>query len=144
MGREAAGQRPGKCLLMADCVAKVAVVSGDDLFGARGIEVEGGLWPCSAVSRQFNRLCIGTFTHWIGRLILMQGTGNSQGWWSGDLFCQFHQVLSGSGEQELVLCTAWSAQPQTPKSEDPLEMRKSHLNFLTLTPGLFELRRAGQ
>ena len=49
-------------LLVADSVAKGAAVSGDDLCGARGIEVEGDLWPCSALSRQFNRLCTDTFT----------------------------------------------------------------------------------
>ena len=43
--------RHRECPLMADSVAKVAAVSGDNLCGARGIEVEGGLWPCSAVSR---------------------------------------------------------------------------------------------
>jgi len=72
----------------------------------------------------------------------MQGTGDSQAWWSDDFSCQFDQVLSGCGEEELVLGTAWSAQPQTSHPKYPLEMGKSHLDFLALTPGLFELRRA--
>ena len=131
-------------LLVTDCVAKVGAVCGDDLCGASGIEVEGGVWPCSSLSRYFNRLCIGTFTHWIGWLVLIQGTGNSQGWWSGDLSCQFDQVLSRCGEQELVLRTARSTEPQAAKSEDPLEMGKGHLDFLAVSPGLFECRCAGQ
>ena len=53
-----------RCPLLADSVAKVAAVSGDDLCGARGIEVEGGIWPCSALSRRFHRLCTDTFVRW--------------------------------------------------------------------------------
>jgi len=93
---------------LADFVAKVADVAGDDLDCAWVIEVEGGIWPCSALSRQFNRLCTDTFPHWIGWLALIQGTGNSQWRRPGDMSGQFLQVLGSGREQELVLRPAWS------------------------------------
>ena len=58
--------------------------------------------------------------------------------------CEFLQVLGRGSKKELVLCTARPAKPQTPEPEYPLEVSKNHLDFLALTPGLFELRRANQ
>ncbi len=57
---------------------------------------------------------------------------------------EFLQVLGRRGEKELVLRTTRPAKSQTPKPEYPLEVGKNHLDFLALTPGLFELRRANQ
>ena len=57
---------------------------------------------------------------------------------------EFLQVLGRGSKKELVLGTPRTAKPQTPKPEDPLEMGKYHLDFLALTLGLLELRRANQ
>ena len=58
--------------------------------------------------------------------------------------CEFLQVLGRGSKKEFVLRTTRPAKSQTPKPEYPLEMGKNHLDFLALTPGLLERRRANQ
>ena len=51
---------------------------------------------------------------------------------------EFSQILSGGGEQELVLRAGQPAQAQTAKVEVSLQMRETHLNLFTQTCGAFE------
>ncbi len=51
----------------------------------------------------------------------------------GDQFSEFPQVLGGRGEQELVVCAAGTAEPQSIEPEDAFEVGKAHFNLLALS-----------
>ena len=56
-----------------------------------------------------------------------------QFWWRWTMpFGHSPQVLRRGGEQELIVCTARSAQSQAPQVQDALEVCKQHLHFLTI------------
>jgi hypothetical protein len=46
--------------------------------------------------------------------------------WGGqrDQLCQLSEVLSGGSQQELVLSTKWTSQPEPIEAQDALEMRE--------------------
>jgi len=39
--------------------------------------------------------------------------------------------LCGGGEEEFVICAAWTSQPEPSQSEDAFELGKEHFNFLS-------------
>ena len=60
------------------------------------------------------------------------GCGDRPGAW--DQLRQLSEVLSDSGEEELVFGAAGSAQPLAAEAKDALEVREEHLDFPTLPP----------
>ena len=47
-------------------------------------------------------------------------------------FRQAPEVLSDSGEQELIASAVQSTQPQASEVQDTFEVREQHLNFLAI------------
>jgi hypothetical protein len=52
--------------------------------------------------------------------------------WGGqrDQLCQLSEVLGGGGQQELVLSTKWTSQPEPIEAQDALECANSISIFL--------------
>jgi hypothetical protein len=48
--------------------------------------------------------------------------------------CHLSEVLDCGSEEELVLSTRRTSQPEPVEAQDALEMRKQHLDLLTFTP----------
>lgn|GEM_PF-4259083 len=46
-------------------------------------------------------------------------------------FGQFAEVLGSGGEEEFVICTAWSSQSQPSQSQNAFEVGEEHLNLLS-------------
>mgnify|MGYP001825084371 CR=1 FL=1 len=44
---------------------------------------------------------------------------------------QFAEVLGGGGEQEFVICAAWSAQSEPSQPEYAFEVREEHRDLLS-------------
>jgi len=96
--------------LLADCVDKVGIQRGWDSDAA-----------CLVEAKTVVRCILRTFSGSLGHL----------GPCRQNQLGEFPQVLSGGGQQELVLSPARTAQPQTAHLEDALEMGKQHLDALT-------------
>jgi hypothetical protein len=60
------------------------------------------------------------------------------GWQSRDKRCEPSQVLSDGGANKLILSASWTTQSKPTEPQNALEMRKPHLDLLTLTPRLLE------
>ena len=56
--------------------------------------------------------------------------------WGGqrDQLCQLSEVLGGGSQQELVLSTKRTSQPEPVEAQDALEMCEQHLDLLPFTP----------
>ena len=55
------------------------------------------------------------------------------GWWSSDQRCEPPQVLGNGSQNELILGASWTAQSKPAELQDALEVRKPHLDLLSLT-----------
>ena len=51
-----------------------------------------------------------------------------------DQLCELSEVLGGGGQQELVLSTKWTSQPEPIEAQDALEMCEQHLDLLPFAP----------
>ena len=56
--------------------------------------------------------------------------------WGGrrDQLCQLSKVLDGGSEEELVLSTKRTSQPEPVEAQDALEMCEQHLDLFPFTP----------
>ena len=50
-----------------------------------------------------------------------------------DQLCQLSEVLGGGSQQELVLSTKWTSQPEPIEAQDALQVREQHFDFLPFT-----------
>jgi hypothetical protein len=57
---------------------------------------------------------------------------------SGVRYCGASEVLRNGCERELILSTAWAAQPKPAKPQNAFEMGKQHLNALAAATRLLE------
>ena len=51
-----------------------------------------------------------------------------------DQLCQLSEVLDGGSEEELVLSTKRTSQPESVEAQDALEMCEQHLDLFPFTP----------
>jgi hypothetical protein len=49
-------------------------------------------------------------------------------------FCQTPKILRDRRKGKLELCSTWPAQAEAAKAQDALQMRKQHLNLLSVSP----------
>ena len=76
--------------------------------------------------------------------ILLRRTFRGLWWRSSDQFCKAAKVLRNGCERELILSTAWAAQPKPAKPQNAFEMGKQHLNALAAATRLLESLGLGQ
>jgi hypothetical protein len=58
------------------------------------------------------------------------------GWHWGrhlDQLCQLSEVLFGGSQQEFVLSTKWTSQPEPIEAQDAIQMREQHFDLLPFT-----------
>ena len=63
----------------------------------------------------------------------LRSTESLSGWWSSDQRCEPPQVLGDGSKDKLVLGASWTAKSKPAELQDALEVRKSHLDLLSLT-----------
>jgi hypothetical protein len=50
-----------------------------------------------------------------------------------DQLCQLSEVLGGGSQQELVVSTKWTSQPEPIEAQDALQVREQHFDLLPFT-----------